>query len=93
MLAADVERPDGRRPGATTRHLVSVALTLGILAFLVLLVRGDVTAAAHQLGHVRWAWVVVAGAAGIASLVCFAGVRLVLLRVAGGRMAAEEMIG
>jgi uncharacterized protein (TIRG00374 family) len=60
---------------------------------LVLLARDDVVSAAHQLGHVDWVWAAVAIASGLASLMLYAGVRLVLLRAAGGRMTVASMIG
>ena len=50
-------------------------------------------AAVRQLGHVRWAWAAAAAGAAVTSVVLFAGVRLVLLRAAGGRMGAGTMIG
>jgi uncharacterized membrane protein YbhN (UPF0104 family) len=67
-------------------------LALGVLTFLALLARDDVVAAAHQLGHLRWGWAIVAAAAGIGSLLLFAGVRLILLTAAGGRMTATGMV-
>ena len=93
MIAADAERPPGPRLGRTARHLLGLALSVGVLLCLVLLARGDIVAAVRQLGHVRWGWAAAAAGAGIASVVVFAGVRLTLLRVAGGRMHAGSMIG
>src|SRR5215216_3169995 len=92
MIAADAERRGGRRPGPPTRHLLVLAGAAGIVLFLAVLVHDDVSAAAHQLGHVRWAWVAAATGAGVSSIVLFAGVRLILLRAAGGRMDPRGMV-
>ncbi len=74
------------------RHIAGAALTVAVLAVLVVLARHDVVDAAHQLGHLRWGWAALAVATGIASLALYAGVRLVLLRAAGGRMTVAGMI-
>jgi uncharacterized protein (TIRG00374 family) len=92
MIATHVERPNGRRLGPTARRLLAPALVVGVLLFLVLLVRDDLAAAARQLDDVRWPWVAATAAAALASIGLFAGVRLVLVRVAGGRMGPGEMV-
>ncbi len=93
MIAADTERPPGHRPGRTARHLLALTLGAGVLLCLVFLARGDIVAAFRQLGHIRWAWAAAAAGAAVISVVLFAGVRLVLLRAAGGRMGVGAMIG
>ena len=45
MIAADAERPPGRRPGRTARHLFALTLGAGVLLCLVFLARGDIAAA------------------------------------------------
>jgi putative heme transporter len=93
MIAAGAERPPERRLGPATRRAIALALGVGVVLCLVVLARGDVVAAVQQLGHVRWGWAAVAAAAGIVSIALFAGVRVVTLRAAGGRMGVGSMIG
>jgi uncharacterized protein (TIRG00374 family) len=90
-------RPAEGRPAVPRRvrshHVAGAALTLAVLAVLVVLARDDVVSAVHLLGDVHWGWATLAVATGLISLMLFAGVRLVLLRAAGGRMTVTDMIG
>jgi uncharacterized protein (TIRG00374 family) len=76
-----------------SRRLAGAALTIAVLIVLVVLARDDVVSAAHELEHLKWMWAAVAAATGLISLMLYAGVRLVLLRAAGGRMTVTGMIG
>ncbi len=77
-----------RRPGRW--HVVVVALAaVGLVAFTVA-EREQVRVALTQIRTLDWSWMVLGMVASILSIVLFAGVRIVLLDAAGGRMGLGE---
>jgi len=93
MITGGAEPPAERRLGHATRRALALVLGVGVVLCLVVLARGDIGAAVQQLEHIRWAWAAAAAGAAIVSIVLFAGVRLVLLRAAGGRTDIGAMTG